>query len=189
MTVTEDDRPDLGGNLRHGDTRSITPAFCEYLVDRFAVKSVLDVGAGEGHVVNHFHRLGIFAHGIDGLEANVHNAKAPVAMHDLTCGPYMYPCDLAYCVEVAEHIEERYLDNLLATLANAPVVVMTHAVPGQPGHHHVNTQPESYWVEKLDGMGYNLSIDNDWFRELARKEKSDCYFGETGLVFLRIAGV
>ena len=97
----------------------------------------------------------------------------------------MFPCDLVYCVEVAEHIEEQYLDNLLETLANAPVIVMTHAVPGQPGHHHVNTQPKNYWVEKLDGMGYTLSIDNDWFRELARKEKSDCYFGETGLVLLK----
>lgn len=189
MTVVTDARPDLGGNLRHGDSRSITPAFCEYLVQRFSVRSVLDVGAGEGHVVNIFHRLGVFAHGIDGLDENVQNAQAPVALHDLTKAPYTYPCDLSYCVEVVEHIEERHLDNLLGTLSNAPVIVMTHAVPGQPGHHHVNNQPESYWIEKLKSLGYTLAIDNDWFRELARKEKSDCYFGETGLVFLRIAGV
>jgi hypothetical protein len=184
FTVVETGKEDLGGNLRHGDTNSITPFFWRYLIERFAVRSLLDVGAGEGHALGIFHRMGVIAHGIDGLDRNVRNAKFPIALHDITMGPYLFPCDMTLCVEVVEHIEEAYVDNLVTTLANAPVVVMTHGHPGQPGHHHVNNQPREYWVEKLGQRGYGLSIDNDKFRDMARRENADCYFSESGLVFL-----
>src|SRR5271166_1318469 len=66
--VSDQERPDLGGNYRYGDVSKFVPTLWRYLVDRFAVKSVLDVGCGEGHAVNFFHKLGVVAHGIDGLK-------------------------------------------------------------------------------------------------------------------------
>ena len=108
-----------------------------------------------------------------------------IALHDLKRGPYRYPCDLVYCVEVVEHIKEKFLDNLLGTFQNAPVVVITHALPGQRGHHHVNTQPREYWLEKMDEIGYSLSMDNEKFCAVAAAENADSYFAKTGLVFLR----
>jgi hypothetical protein len=129
--------------------------------------------------------MGVVAHGIDGLERNVRNAKFPLALHDLTKGPYVFPCDMTHCVEVAEHIEPAHVDNLMRTLANGSVAVMTHGLPGQPGHHHVNNQPQEYWVEKFDAYGYALSIDNELFREIAARDVPDCYFSKSGLVFLR----
>lgn len=183
--VVDGNEKDLGGNLFHGDTQCITPQLWRYLIDRFAPRSLLDIGAGEGHALSFFYRMGVVAHGFDGLARNVRNSKYPIALHDLKQGAYHYPCDLVHCVEVVEHIAEEYLDNLLTTLCNAPVIVMTHALPGQRGHHHVNTQPEEYWIEKLDLRGYKLSMDNDKFRGIARAENADSYFSKTGLVFLR----
>jgi len=176
---------DLGGNLLHGDNQGITPQFWRFLVDRFAPRSLLDVGAGEGLTLSFYHRMGVIAHGFDGLARNVQNARFPIALHDLKHSAYRYPCDLVYCVEVVEHIAEEHLDNLLSTLCNAPVIVMTHALPGQLGHHHVNTQPQEYWEENLAQRGYKLSMDNDKFRGIARGENPDSYFAKTGLVFLR----
>ena len=31
---------------------------------------------------------------------------------------------------------------------------MTHALPGQPGHHHVNCQPIEYWVAVMQAFGF-----------------------------------
>ena len=185
FTVVDEDRADLGGNCRHGDPLSTTPRLWSCLIDRFAPQSMLDVGCGEGHALSFFRRHGLIAHGIDGLPQGQRQVRHPFAIHDLTQGPYRYPCDLVYCVEVVEHIEEAYLGHLLDTLTNAPVVAMTHALPGQRGHNHVNLQPESYWVETFRERGYFLLPEFQKYRDIAGEDDPDAYFAKTGLVFAR----
>lgn len=185
FTVVDEQRPDLGGNCRHGDSLSITPNLWRYLVERFAPYSMLDVGCGEGHALAAFQRLGVIAHGIDGLAQQHRSVRHPFAIHDLTQQAYRYPCDLVYCVEVVEHLQERYLANLMDTLCNAPVVVMTHAVPGQNGHHHVNLKPQSYWLEQFQQRGYFLAPDNEHFKAIAASDVVDAYFAQTGLVLIK----
>lgn len=183
--VIDAHRPDLGGNMRHGDIHTWCPGLWRFLVDRFGVRSVLDVGCGEGHAVLFFHRLGLFAHGIDGLADNVRRAVLPIAQHDLLSGPYRMPVDLVWSCEVAEHIDEAHVDDFLTTLANGRVIAMTHALPDQPGHHHVNCQPPAYWIEKLRTLGFSLSEDMQIIREVSTKEDTWNYFTKSGLVFLR----
>ena len=117
-SVFDPARPDLGGNVRHGDAWTYHPALWRYLVGRFGVRSVLDVGCGEGHAVRFFHALGVIAHGIDGLLINVQRAVYPIALHDLLAGPYIMPVDLVWSCEVAEHIDQEKVDHYLDTLAN-----------------------------------------------------------------------
>ncbi|HYP38282.1 MAG TPA: methyltransferase domain-containing protein [Stellaceae bacterium] len=184
--VVDRARPDLGGNLRGGDSCSFTPTLWRYLIDRFGVRSVLDVGCGEGHAVAFFNRQGVYAHGIDGLPLNVERAVFPIALHDLKAGPYTMPVDLVLCVEVVEHIEECYLESLIKTLSNGRIIAMTHCLPGvDGGHHHVNLQPKEYWVKHVQQMGYTLATDNDLYRTIAHAETGPKYFSESGLVFIR----
>ena len=184
--VGDNVRPDLGGNLHYGDTHTTNPVLWRYLVDRYALRSVLDVGCGEGHAVSFFHRLGVFAHGIEGLKRNVDRAVVPVALHDILSGPYYMPVDLVWSCEVAEHILPEKVDHYLDTLANGNIVAMTHALPGQDGHHHVNCQPPEYWIERMNTRRYQLATDYMHFREVAKREYSGNYFAASGLVFVRL---
>ena len=184
--VTEYERPDLGGNIRRGDSYTWCPTLWRYLVERFGIKSVLDVGCGEGHTVLFFHRLGVFAHGIDGSPHNVHRAVAPIACHDLLVAPYLMPVDLVWSCEVAEHIDPEKVDNFLDTLMNGEIVAMTHALPSQPGYHHVNCQLPEYWIGKMKQRGYYLSPDNELFRGIAKDHVTWTHFVNTGLVFFRV---
>ncbi|MGG3810904.1 methyltransferase domain-containing protein [Methylorubrum rhodesianum] len=183
--VIDTKRPDLGGNMRHGDIHTWTPRLWNYLVHRFGIQTVLDVGCGEGHSVLFFHRMGLRSHGIDGLTANVERAITPIALHDLLSGPYKMPVDLVWSCEVAEHIIPEKVDNYIDSLTNGRVVAMTHALPEQGGHHHVNCQPKEYWIELMSSRGYILSEDNDIFIEISKREETWNYFSKSGLVFIR----
>jgi hypothetical protein len=163
--VTDSARPDLGGNMRHGDIHTSCPVLWRYLVERFGLSSMLDVGCGEGHAVKFFHNMGLYAFGIDGLPDNVHNAVAPIALHDLLKGPFFLPVDLVWSCEVAEHIDPGHVEHYLDTLSNGRIVAITHAIPGQDGYHHVNCQPPEYWIGRMRVRGFRMSEDNDIFRE------------------------
>lgn len=183
--VIDSERPDLGGDMRHGDVNTFCPVVWKFLVERFACKSILDVGCGEGHAVDFFASLGVRAHGIDGLISNISRAVTPIALHDLTKGPYLTPVDLVWSSEVAEHIEEKYVDNYIETLCNGKVIAMTAALPGQDGHHHVNCQPSDYWIAKFRAKGYELSRDMNVFKSVSEREVCYTYFRHSGLVFTK----
>lgn len=179
--------PDLGGNVHNGDPFSYSPLVWRYLVHRFSVKTVLDVGSGEGHAANYFNSiLGCVTLAIDGLRENLDNAVYPVVIHDLRKGPFITKVDLVHCVEVVEHLEMQFVDNILATFASGRILAMTHAVPGQDGYHHVNCQPSEYWCELAKRFGFLLaSEDTRRVRQLAEQDGAQ-HFRNTGLVFTKL---
>jgi cyclopropane fatty-acyl-phospholipid synthase-like methyltransferase len=183
--VTSKERPDLGGNIRHGDIHTFAPVLWRFLVERFGIRSVLDVGCGEGHAVLFFERLGIKAHGIDGLRENVEQAVTPIAQHDLLVAPYIMPVDLVWSSEVAEHIAPEKVDNYIDTLANGRFVAMSAARAGQGGYHHVNCQPKEYWIDLMAQRGYIVSPDNEIFAEVAKSDPTRNHFAQNGIVFVR----
>jgi SAM-dependent methyltransferase len=177
----------LGGNVHNGDPFSYAPSLWTYLVRRFSIRSVLDVGCGQGHAAAYFASvLGCLALGIDGLTENLTDAVYPIAIHDLRSGPFKTRVDLVYCVEVVEHVDELFVENLLQTLVNGKVIAMTHAVPGQTGHHHVNCRDAGYWQDHLERHGYRMIVeDTHRARELASQDKAQ-YFQNTGMIFGRL---
>src|SRR6188474_373147 len=56
--------PHLGGNIIGGDRNTFYPALWSWLVRRFDISTVLDVGCGEGHAMAEFSALGCEVHGI-----------------------------------------------------------------------------------------------------------------------------
>ena len=109
----------------------------------------------------------------------------PIALHDILAGPYLMPVDLVWSCEVAEHIIPEKVDYYIDTLTNGRVIAMSHALPGQDGHHHVNCQPREYWIEKITNRGYSISEDNEIIIDISKRDLTWNYFSNSGLVFIR----
>lgn len=179
----------LGGYVPGGDEATWYPHLWRYLVREFQVATMLDIGAAEGLTVDYFSGLGVDAYGIEGVP----QPHDRVLRHDYTEGPWtgdpFLPArfDLGWSCEFVEHVEARHARNFIATFQLCDMLLMTHAQPGQAGHHHVNCQPAAYWTRRLERAGYVL--DEGMTREtrlVARLNPSPWnHYAERGLAFRR----
>lgn len=65
--------------------------------------------------------------------------------------------DLVECLEVAEHLDEKYADPFIQSLAShGDRILFSAAIPGQGGTHHINEQWPSYWIEKFSRSGFKM---------------------------------
>lgn len=154
--------PHLGG---HQGMTWVDEEVLDYLIARYGIKTMLDVGCGPGGMISVAQRRGLQVLGIDG---DPFVASADVGTHDYTAGPLelVGPYDLIWCVEFVEHVEAQYQDNYLATFDAGRVLFLTAAYPGQGGHHHVNEQPERYWRELLAAHGWVEDLEaTQWVRQ------------------------
>lgn len=180
----EQERPHLGGYIPGGDPATYYPQLWYWLVKELGVQSMIDIGCGEGHALAYFRDLGCRVHGIDGVR------NEGVYQWDFTEGapPPTGPFDLAWSCEFVEHVAERYIPNFVSVFKVAPLVLMTHADVGQPGHHHVNCQPSAYWQGVMAAAGYTLDGDLTLrTREFALLNQNPInHYARSGLAFRRL---
>lgn len=171
--------PHLGGYVKGGDPRSWEPALWERLIEREGVRSMLDVGCGSGETVGWFSALGVDALGVDGVPQD----REDVLVHDFTEGALIVEegYDLVWSCEFVEHVQEAFLPYVVDTFACARLVLLTHALPGQPGHHHVNCRPADYWIGALAAIGYAY----DATLTARARQMAQGYYADTGLAFRR----
>lgn len=182
------ERGHLGGYKEGGDPATFYPDLWRWLVQELGVRSVIDVGCGEGHALDFFQSLGLRAVGIEGVP----QARPHIAQHDFSLGPLpspLGPFGLCWSCEFVEHVEERFVPNFLPCFAAAELVLMTHADPGQPGYHHVNCQPEAYWRGALAAIGYELdaALTSEARQWAALNDSPWNHFRRSGLAFRRAA--
>ena len=175
----------LGGYVVGGDEATMFPNLWGWLVKNLGIKSVLDVGCGDGQAINFFRDSGCEVLGVDGIEQD----DPDIAQHDFTHGPF-YPehdFDLCWSCEFVEHVDERYLPNYLHLFRAGNVVLLTHADPGQAGYHHVNCRTADYWIGVMAAVGYALDeMLTSSARELAALNTSPWnHFVRSGLAFRR----
>jgi SAM-dependent methyltransferase len=175
----------LGGYIAGGDPATQYPELWRWLAQWLPANSVLDVGCGDGQALGVFKALGCDVLGVDGIPQD----SPYIVEHDFTLGPFRpgRRFDLVWSCEFVEHVEERYVPNFLETFQSGRYVFMTHAEPGQPGHHHVNCQPREYWVKKLAAIGYEyVPLLTSAARRLAQANPDPWnHFARSGLAFKR----
>jgi SAM-dependent methyltransferase len=169
----------LGGYVEKGDKLTFMPDVWQHLIDKFKIKSVLDIGCGTGKNLEWFKDFDVL--GVEGESKAVSLCKVPVLQHDYTTGPLTLDrrFDLCICTEVVEHIESRFEDNWFATMKSADMVLMCHALPGQGGWHHVNCQPSEYWIKRFADHGFEKTDEVEQF------VKKDVPYGLNTLMLFR----
>ena len=171
----------LGG---HQMETHIDDGALQLLIDRFGVQSYLDVGCGPGGMVDLAESKGLKVLGVDG-DYTLERAKPEnFVLHDYTKGPAPVEglWDLGWSCEFLEHVEERYMDNYMDTFAKCKRIVVTHAFPGQGGHHHVNEKDPNYWFQQFGQRGFLLDVKTtDDVRMASTMEQR--YIRVSGMVF------
>ena len=150
----------LGGAYPQGDGNTTMPDVWGYLVVRYQVKSVLDIGCGFGHAMKWFGDFLISTHGVEGWEEafNGHLVPGHVTLHDYTKGPAPLgdkSFDLCWCAEFVEHVDAKFISNYMADMKRCRVVCITHAEPFQNGHHHVTLKEDSWWESVFESHGFS----------------------------------
>lgn len=175
------DLPDyLGG---HCGYTNVDTGILDLIIRRKRPKSFLDIGCGPGGMIREAERRGLEAAGVDG-DFTLDFAGMDVEVHDFTTGPY-YPADiydLGWSVEFLEHVEEKFLDHIRPAFKACRSVFVTHALPKQRGHHHVNLRTSKYWIDVFADWGF--VHDPDFSATLRKNSTMECdYARRTGLFF------
>lgn len=177
----------LGGAYPGGDGNTIMQDVWGFLVINYEVKSVLDVGCGYGQGLKWFLDHSISGLGIDGFPDAIKNNLCPgnVMLHDFCDGPpaLEHGYDLGWSAEFLEHVEEKYVPNIMAAFAGCGHVCVTHGEPGQNGHHHVNCQDDDYWVERFREHGFEYLADET--RKLRLSDRWHAPWGRRSLMLFR----
>lgn len=178
----------LGGYIRGGDEATYYPELWRWLVEEYGVRSVIDVGCGEGHALNFFRDIGCRVAGVDGIA----QGDPDIFEHDYASEkayfpPAPHPWDLTWSCEFVEHVEAKFIHSFLITFACADLVLMTHASPGQSGYHHVNLQGPEYWKGVMAAIGYEHDeVLTAATRELAAENTNPYnHYVRSGLAFKR----
>ena len=185
--VNQDSLPShLGGHLNktHNDRGTLL-----HCIEKFQIKSFLDVGCGPGGMVRLAQMRNLFSLGIDGDWEVPKEKEAKILIHDFTTGPAPLDreFDLGWSVEFLEHVDEQYQDNYMQAFARCKYVACTAAGPGAPGHHHVNCQLPTYWLDVFDKYGFDYDDETTQEIRLHKSTMQKPFMQRTGMFFARRA--
>lgn len=138
------------------------PFLASDIIEEFHPADVIDVGCGLGEYLEALVKSGVQGHGVE-LAAEacrrcVERGLDVVSVDLSRAQELPWRADVVYSYEVAEHIPGSAARNYVRLMAKAARkhIVMTAALPGQPGLNHINCQPKSYWIELLAAEGFDV---------------------------------
>jgi hypothetical protein len=158
-----------------------------------SARAYVDVGAGTGAFAAHAQSLGVkavaYEHSALGrLVARSQGVDArPLDLRKRVVVESRWPFDLAYCFEVAEHLDAALGDELIRfCVAQAPIVVFTAAPPGQGGTGHKNEQPQSYWITRFraEAMGHDKRLSRELAGGFRREVVGSPWLADNVMVFV-----
>lgn len=186
--VVDPQKPHLGGNMGGGDQGTdFAKDLWPWIASAYQPKSLLDVGCAEGHALRAFKALGVpMVIGLEGLWQNAVKCGVPVIVHDLAEGPLITRgIDFVWCCDVVEHVEERFVPNILETFKCAKRVALCHGTEGMghSGWHHVNNKPTSYWAAKMESAGFKLDAEGTRVSHEVTKGRN--YWPDSGRIWVK----
>jgi 2-polyprenyl-3-methyl-5-hydroxy-6-metoxy-1,4-benzoquinol methylase len=174
----------LGG---HMDITHLDEGVLDALIERYQIRSMIDIGCGPGGMVKLALEKGLRAVGVDG-DPRIRELSGlgpdSLIIHDFANGPLQIEeqFDLVWSVEFLEHVDESYQPNYMNIFRKAKYAFCTAAPPGKIGHHHVNCRDIEYWREVF--RAHHL-LYNNGATQILRKASSMPreFVRETGMFF------
>jgi SAM-dependent methyltransferase len=122
-------------------------------------RTVIDIGCGVGTWISVAQKLGAQCVGLEGswvkdvglrdFDIRVADLEKPL--------PVAGKFDLAFCLEVGEHLSTERSASLVRELCSlADYVLFSAAIPGQGGRSHINEQWQSWWSDLFAKNGFVL---------------------------------
>ncbi len=147
---------------------------------------VIDFGCGNAFYLGELAKQGFKCTGVEGTKLNnfLHDN---VLIHDLTQPIHLVAKGSVICLEVLEHIDKKYEHIVLNSIAEHCTgnLILSWALPSQPGIGHVNCQPKDYVIDQLKERGF--AFDHLTTEEARKNIDENCsWFTRTLLVFSRI---
>jgi SAM-dependent methyltransferase len=162
-----------------------------YLMKEFKPTSVIDVGCGIGTWLKIFKNQEVDdILGVDGchilVEERLMISKENILiinLEELSFSKINKRFDLALCLEVAEHLNEKYAAKFISELCKlSNIIIFSAAIPGQTGENHCNEQFPSYWQKHFDNNGFVMC---DPFRSLFwDNEKIEWWYKQNMYLFI-----
>jgi 2-polyprenyl-3-methyl-5-hydroxy-6-metoxy-1,4-benzoquinol methylase len=167
-------------------------AMAESIHKIFKPPTVVDLGCGTGTLLMALKERGISGQGFEYATAAIETCRSRglvVSRLNIETDPCPdVRAHTAISTEVAEHLPgacaERFVE-MLTTMAESNIV-LTAATPGQGGTDHINEQPNSYWISKVEARGFRyqsdltLSVRSQW----SASGVAHCFAG-TVMIFSR----
>jgi SAM-dependent methyltransferase len=159
------------------------------VLELLPVRSVLDVGCGDGSWLRVFQKLGV--HDILGIDGEyVTEDLLQIPRDRFQAVDLRKPFglkrvfDLAISLEVAEHLPAESASGFVASLCGlAPAVLFSAAIPFQGGNHHINEQWPDKWAELFTEHKY---VPVDFLRKRVwQNETVEWWYAQNTLLFVR----
>lgn len=180
----------LGGAYACGDSNTFMPDVWGYLMLRYRIESVLDVGCGYGHSMKWFSDMRLAVTGVEGWRDALDGHLLPgmTIAHDYTLGPAPLAnatFDMGWSAEFLEHVDEQFIPHYMQDFKRCRLIVVTHAEPGQNGHHHVTLHDDKWWVDMFARHGFQFDPCESALLRLTDRWKSG-WGRRTLMVFHRL---
>lgn len=147
------------------------------------LKDCIDLGCGPGEYVKYFIKNGISS--IRGYDGNINTpflSDGLCEVQDLTEDFNVGTSDLVLCLEVGEHVPEKYEDILIENITKHvnKYLIISWGIPGQGGYGHVNCRDNIYIINKMKERGLKHVKK---YTNLLRKHSSTTWFNNTLMMF------
>lgn len=151
------------------------PVLIKGIIEMYHPLSYIDCGAALGDLVNEALTQNIDAYGLEGTEACFPYLQCPkerMLIRDLTKTiSFDRQFDVLTCFEVAEHIEETYVDVFIENICRlSNVLVISICDYGPTTKIHPTVKPHEWWMPKFDKLQYKRCQAD----ETELKQKWDC---------------
>lgn len=143
-------------------------------------RTAIEYGCAKGFLVEALRELGVEAYGVDFSPHAIAEVYEPIRPY-CRVGDVREPAgqcyDVAICMEVLEHLDERDALTAVRTLAEAANVVYFSSNPDEdfPEATHANVQPPEYWEGLFERAGmvrdraFDPTFIADWALKFERK--------------------